>query len=92
MSDVVVLACMIFVIAVLYSSVGQAGGTGYLAAMALLGFAPETMRPTALALNVIVASIATLRFYQAGKVSIRMLWPFLISSVPMAYLGGSIHL
>lgn len=92
MSDVVLLAALIFVVAVLYSSVGQAGGTGYLAAMALVGVVPETMRPTALALNVIVASIATLTFYRAGRVSLRSLWPFLVASVPLAFIGGSIHL
>jgi uncharacterized protein len=92
MSDAILLAFLIFMVAVLYSSVGQAGGTGYLAVMGLIGIAPETMRPAALALNVIVASIATFRFYQAGRVSPRLIWPFLIVSVPLAYIGGSIHL
>lgn len=92
MSDAVLLAVLIFMVAILYSSVGQAGGTGYLAAMALVGVAPVTMRPTALALNVIVASIATITFYRAGQVSLRALWPLLAASIPMAYLGGSVHL
>lgn len=92
MSDALLLALLIFAIAVLYSSVGQAGGTGYLAAMAFVGVAPESMRPAALALNVIVATVATVRFAQAGQVSIRRLWPFLALSIPMAYIGGSIDL
>lgn len=92
MSDALTLTFLIFTIAVLYSSVGQAGGTGYLAAMAFVGVAPESMRPAALALNVIVATIATIRFAQVGQVSIRRLWPFLIASIPLAYVGGSIHL
>lgn len=90
MSDALLLAILIFMVAILYSSVGQAGGTGYLAAMALVGVAPESMRPTALALNVIVASVATYHFYRAGKVSLRGIWPFLVASIPLAYLGGSI--
>lgn len=92
MSDAVLLTFLIFAVAVLYSSVGQAGGTGYLAAMALVGIAPESMRPAALALNVIVAAVATLRFAQAGQVSLRRLWPFLVASIPLAYIGGSIDL
>lgn len=92
MSDAVVLSVLIFAVAVLYSSVGQAGGTGYLAAMAFVGIAPDSMRPAALALNVIVAAVATLRFWQAGQVSVGRLWPFLIASVPLAYIGGSIDL
>lgn len=92
MSDAILLTGLIFCVAVLYSSVGQAGGTGYLAAMAFVGIAPESMRPAALALNVIVAGIATVRFAQVGKVSLRRLWPFLAASIPLAYVGGSIHL
>ena len=92
MSDAIILGILIFAVAVLYSSVGQAGGTGYLAAMAFVGIAPDAMRPAALALNVIVAAIATLRFWQAGQVSVRRLWPFLVASIPLAYIGGSIDL
>ena len=92
MSDAILLTCLIFAVAVLYSSVGQAGGTGYLAAMAFVGIAPDTMRPAALALNVIVATVATVRFAQAGQVSLRRLWPFLVASIPLAYLGGSIQI
>lgn len=74
--------------AVLYSSVGHGGASGYLAVMALLGVAPESMKPTALALNVIVSSIATFRFAWAGAFSGALFWPFAITSVPFAFLGG----
>ncbi len=77
--------------AFLYASVGHAGASGYLAAMALVGVAPETMRPTALALNVVVASLATWRFWKAGFLQWRRLWPFLVGSVPFAYAGGSLN-
>lgn len=59
------LTLLIFVAAVLYSSVGHGGASGYLAAMALFELAPEVMKPTALVLNVIVAAITTIKFYQA---------------------------
>lgn len=81
-----------FLIAGLYTSVGHAGASGYLAVMALLAIAPETMRPTALALNILVASFAFYRFAGAGYFSWRALWPFALGSVPLAALGGSLRL
>ncbi|MBI4505227.1 MAG: sulfite exporter TauE/SafE family protein [Chloroflexi bacterium] len=91
-SDALLLAALIFAAAVLYSSVGHAGASGYLAAMALFGLAPEVMKPTALALNILVATIGTLRFYRAGYVSWRTLWPFVVGSIPLAFVGGALHL
>lgn len=88
-SEVLLLASMFFAAAVLYSSVGQAGASGYLAAMALLGVAPETMKPTALVLNVLVAGIATIRFARAGMSDARLLLPFAVGAVPMAFVGGA---
>ena len=85
----VVLAVAIALIAVLYSSVGHAGASGYLAAMALVGMAPDEMRPTALVLNVFVATIGTWRFSRAGHFSWPTLWPFLVTALPLAVLGGS---
>lgn len=78
--------------AVLYASVGHAGGSAYLAAMALIGVAPATMRPTALALNILVASIVTLRFQLAGYVAWRALIPFAAASIPAAFIGGTLTL
>ena len=86
------LAALIFLAAALYSSVGHAGASGYLAAMAIVGLAPETMRPTALALNILVATIATARYARAGQFDWRTLWPFALASVPAAFLGGTLHL
>lgn len=76
----------------LYSSVGLAGATSYLAVMALFGFPPEEMKSTALVLNILVAGIATFKFYRAGYFSWQIFWPFAISSIPLAYLGGRIML
>src|SRR5688500_574943 len=86
------LAALVFLAAALYSSVGHAGASGYLAAMAIVGLAPETMRPTALALNILVATIATARYARAGQFDGRTLWPFALASVPAAFLGGTLHL
>lgn len=82
------LSALFFAVAVLYSSVGHAGASGYLAAMALLGFAPEQMRPTALALNILVGGIGLLRFHRAGLVPWRKVLPFVSASVPTAYLAA----
>ena len=83
---------LIFVAAVLYSSVGDAWASGYLAVMALFGVAPEVTKPTALTLNIAVALITTLRFYRAGHFSWSLSWPFMVSSIPLAFLGGAITL
>jgi hypothetical protein len=91
-SDDVALALLIFAAAALYSSVGHAGASGYLAAMALFGLAPETMRPSALALNIVVAAIATYRYTRAGQNDWRILLPFAITSVPAAFIGGTLHI
>src|SRR3712207_1382952 len=92
MEHVVLLTVLIFAAAILYSSVGHAGASGYLAAMALVGLAPEVMKPTALALNILVATIAPVRFYRAGYFYWSALWPFAIGSVPLAFVGGAITL
>ena len=62
----ILLAALFFAAALLYASVGHAGASAYLAAMALVGVAPETMRPTALVLNLFVATIVVVRFAMAG--------------------------
>lgn len=82
----------ILVVAILYSSVGHGGASGYLAVMALLAVVPELTKPTALLLNVFVASIATFQFYRAGYFSWRIFLPFSLTSVPFAFVGGMIQL
>lgn len=74
--------------ALLYSSVGHAGASGYLAVMALFGMAPGVMRPTALVLNILVALIASVKFYRAGFFSWQTFWPFAVTSAPAAFVGG----
>jgi uncharacterized membrane protein YfcA len=87
-----ILAVAFFVLASLYSAVGHGGASGYLAAMALVGVAPTVMRPTALVLNVVVASIAVVHFARAGHFSLTLLWPFALGSIPLAFVGGGIQL
>jgi len=88
----IVLACCIFVGAALYSSVGHGGASAYLAIMALFGVAAPVMRPTALVLNIIVSGMGALRYVSQGMFRWRVLWPFLVSAVPMAFIGGTISL
>jgi uncharacterized protein len=85
---VVLLTAAVFLVALLYSSVGHAGASGYIAVMTLFNMAPEEIRPTALALNILVACIATWQFYRAGHFVWSLFWPFVVLSVPMAFLGG----
>jgi uncharacterized protein len=78
--------------AMLYTSVGHAGASAYIAAMALFGVPPAAMRPTALVLNILVAGLATSRYMHASLFHWRTLWPVLIGAIPMAFVGGSIQL
>jgi len=84
------IAALMMLAAALYTSVGHAGASAYLAIMALFGVMPEVMKPTALVLNILVASLASWRFYRAGLFQWRLAWPFLLGSVPLAFLGGSL--
>ncbi|MDR3467892.1 MAG: sulfite exporter TauE/SafE family protein [Xanthobacteraceae bacterium] len=79
-------------VAVLYASVGQAGGTGYVAVMGLVGFTPDVIKPTALALNILVAAIGSVRFYRSGLLTWRSCYPFGILGAPFSLLGGAVHL
>ncbi len=82
----------VFIIAVLYSAVGHAGASGYIAVMSLLSLAPAVIKPSALALNILVASIGTWQFMRAGYFSWRLFWPFALLAVPLAFVGGYVVL
>ena len=81
-----------FLAALLYASVGHAGASAYLAVMALLGIAPEAMKPAALLLNLLVSLVAAVQYHRSGHFRWELVWPFLITAVPSAYLGGSLKL
>jgi uncharacterized protein len=86
------LTLLIAAVSMLYASVGQAGGSGYLAAMALLGVPQAVMKPTALVLNILVATISTVKFSRAGYFSWATFWPYAVTSVPAAFVGGALSL
>jgi uncharacterized membrane protein YfcA len=85
------LAVAFFAAAMLYSSVGHGGASAYLAVMALAGFAPEVMRPCALWMNLAVSAIAAFAFLRAGHFRLRLFWPFAVTAIPMAWIGGGLH-
>jgi uncharacterized membrane protein YfcA len=86
------LGAAIFAIAVLYSSVGHGGASGYTAVMALFSIGAASIKPTALILNIFVSAIAAVQFFRAGHFQWSRFWPFAVTSVPLAYVGGAIHL
>lgn len=91
-TEIIILAGAFFVVATLYTTVGHAGASGYLAIMAIAGLAPDVMRPTALALNILVAAITVYRFRRARYFAWGGLWPFLLGSMPLAAFGGALRL
>jgi len=83
------LIALIFLVAMLYASVGHGGASGYLAAMSLVGgYSPAAMSTSALLLNLVVSGTAWATFWRAGHGSWSLLWPFVLSSVPAALIGG----
>ena len=86
------LLALVMLTAVLYSSVGHGGASGYLAAMALLGVAPTAMKPAALLMNIVVTLLVSARLYRAGYFRWEVFWPFAVSSVPLAFVGGGMRI
>ncbi len=90
-TELALLHLAIAVIAFLYASVGHAGASGYIATLTLAGLAADVVRPTALVLNILVATLTTYQFARAGHFAWGRFWPFALLSVPAAFLGGTIH-
>ena len=91
--EALILLCLaITVVAFLYSAVGHAGASGYIATMTLFGLAPAVIKPSALVLNILVASLTSYQFWRAGHFSWALFWPFAVLSVPLAFLGGYVNL
>jgi uncharacterized membrane protein YfcA len=84
----VLISILICIVAALYSSVGHGGASGYLAVLSFFAFAPATMSSTALVLNILVAGIALHSYARAGHLSLKLSWPFILLSVPAAFVGG----
>lgn len=91
MNHEILMVICLMAVAFLYSSVGHGGASGYLAVMALFSIQPEIMKSTALVLNLFVAGVAFYSFYREGYFRWRLLWPFLITSMPAAFLGARFH-
>jgi uncharacterized membrane protein YfcA len=92
LETLILLTLGVLLVAFLYSSVGHAGASGYIAVMALASLAPAAIKPTALALNIVVATIGAWQFRRAGHFDWRLFWPFALASMPMAFLGGRLDL
>jgi uncharacterized membrane protein YfcA len=82
------LAICIFIVAMMYASVGHGGASGYLAVMALLGLAPAALKPTALLLNIVVAGVGSYLYLSARQFSWKVFWPFVVTSIPASFIGG----
>jgi uncharacterized protein len=83
---------LLFTVAFLYASVGHGGASGYLALMAIYGFAPDVMKPTALLLNLFVSITAFIQFYRGKHFNWKIFLPLAVASVPMAFLGGLVSI
>ncbi|MCF8274808.1 MAG: sulfite exporter TauE/SafE family protein [Flavobacteriaceae bacterium] len=92
LDNIYLFLIMLPIISFLYSSVGHGGASGYLAMMALFSFAPETMKPTALLLNLFVAGISFYYYYKEGYFNKKLFISFALTSIPLAFLGGTIEI
>lgn len=87
--ETVYLTALVFGVALLYSSVGHGGASGYLAVMGLIGMTESQMKPTALILNILVAGVGSYRYLRAQCFDWRTFWPFAAGSIPFAFFGGT---
>ncbi len=86
------LAVLFCLVAFIYSSVGLGGGSSYTALMAIFGISTLAIPMISLSLNLFVTSVGSFNFIRNKHAKIKLILPFLISSIPMAYLGGSLKL
>ena len=91
-TTLVALALLFALGAALYSSVGHGGASAYIAAMALFSVAPETMKPTALALNLLVAGFGAFRYSRRGLTNWKLVLAFAATATPAAFIAGGVHL
>lgn len=92
MDHLVLFCCLLFGVAFLYASVGHGGASGYLALMALFSVSPAVMKPTALLLNLFVASVSFIQFFRAGHFRWKLFFPLALASIPMAFVGGLVSI
>ena len=80
------------IVAFAYAVVGHAGASGYIAVFAFANASPEQIKPIALILNLVVASVGCWNFLRAGHLPLTDIWPVYLLSLPMALLGGWLNL
>jgi uncharacterized membrane protein YfcA len=90
-ADLLLLIPLFFAASMLYSSVGHGGASAYLAILVLAGFSREAIAPTVLVLNILVTLLGSINYYRAGYFDLRLLLPFILTSIPAAFLGGSMR-
>lgn len=83
---------LLFLVAFLYASVGHGGASGYIALMTLFNFVPEEIKVIALGLNILVSGIAFIQYYSVEKTNYKLAIPLLISSIPLAFVGGGMKI
>jgi len=92
MSPEIIFLFLIAIVAFLYASVGHGGASGYLALMVIFGISPLLMKPSALILNIFVSAIAFFQYYRQGHFKWKILFPFIITSIPLSFLGAKIQI
>ena len=90
-TDYLIALCLMFG-AILYTSVGHAGSSVYIAIMSLFGVPAQVIKPTALVLNIIVSSYTSFRYISAKLFDLKLYLPLAAGAIPMAFIGGSINL
>jgi uncharacterized protein len=84
----IVIPVLLFIVAFLYASVGHGGASGYIAVLTLFSIPKLLYKPVVLIMNTIIAGIAFIQFYRAGHFKWKLAWPFLITSIPCAFIGS----
>ncbi|MEI6594631.1 MAG: sulfite exporter TauE/SafE family protein [Bacteroidota bacterium] len=92
MTSEIIFILLIAIVAFLYASVGHGGASGYLALMVIFGISPLMMKPSALILNIFVSAIAFFQYYRQGFFRWKLLLPFIITSIPLSFIGAKIHI
>jgi uncharacterized protein len=87
-SQFIILIVLFFLIALVYSSVGFGGGSSYLALLAITGVSFQHIKPVSLLCNIIVVLGSCIIFFRAGHLNLKRSWPLIVSSIPLAFIGG----
>lgn len=90
--DYIYVVIGFFTVAVMYSSIGHAGASGYTAVLSLVNFNPVLMRPISLSLNIIVGLLALYRFQKAGLIQYKKIFPFVAGSIPLTFYAANLQI